>query len=71
MEMFTLVSNLQFLKKQETGTAGADNVFEGTRPCMRAEEEGQEPLPKDVKRTHETHCGFAKWCSVMGKQGNE
>lgn len=36
-----------------------------------AEEEGQEPLPKDVKRTHETHCRFAKWCSVMGKQGNE
>ena len=32
MEMFTLDSNLQFLKKQETGTAGADNVFEGTRP---------------------------------------
>jgi hypothetical protein len=33
MEMFTLVSNLQFLKKKETGTAGADNVFEGTRPA--------------------------------------
>jgi hypothetical protein len=71
MEMFTLVSNLQFLKKQETGTAGADNVFEGTRPAACGPRKKGEPLPKDVKRTHETHCGFAKWCSVMGKQGNE
>jgi hypothetical protein len=33
-EMFTLKRNLQFLKKQETGTAGANNVFEGTRPVQ-------------------------------------
>ena len=33
-EMFTLKRNLQFLKKQETGTAGANNVFEGTRPLQ-------------------------------------